>query len=1148
MTFYDEETAIEESTKYFDEDSLAGKTWVNKYALTDEKGRFLESNPEQMHDRIIKEVMRIEKKYSNPQLTEEKLKEMMYHFKYIVLGGSGMSGIGNDYKYSSLSNCFVIESPTDSYGGICKSDQELLQLMKRRGGVGMDLSKLRPKGTAVTNDAKTSSGAVSFMERFSNSTREVSQNGRRGALMLSLEVTHPDAELFIDSKLDTSKITGANVSVKVTDKFMDAVKSGRKFLQKFPIDTPDEDLSIDPNKEYVEDKLYNGGKEGTYFKFVDAKRIWDKIIKNAWASAEPGVMFFDNMLKESPADIYNGYQTVSTNPCLSGDSKILMADGSRKKISEIVKGDEVISFDMDTCTPVKTKVINSSKTKSNAEVISLGDLRLTPDHKVACPVSNEYKEAKDVRFVRTMESKSSMVLRNGENYDVNVGKGFLSSLGVRVELNNPVTGEFNIVVFGNKYFYSENLVEFKLLNYLLTHYPGKVEQNPDPIDGEKYRFKVDSLYFNVVKKRKKLHVSIKDTGGNMSPENLKMLVDVIESLEYSFFTKEEVEDCMILRMQAPCGAYNIDEVYPRKIEEREDVYDIQLNVIHNFFAEGILVHNCGEIPLCPNDSCRLLSINLSSLVDDPFTKIASVNIKKLDKVARIAQRIMDNVIDLEAEHIEKIIDKVKSDPENDDTKRVELELWEKILDKTVNGRRTGIGITGLGDLLAKIGVTYGSEESIKIAELIQKTISSGCYAESINLAKERGPFNNYNRETEFNIPEGKGLFLKRMMKELPKEDIENWKKYGRRNIACLTIAPTGTVSIMTQTTSGIEPAFSLWYLRRKKTTDKSKAVFTDASGDMYEEFLVVHKGFVDWYQVNNKNLSYEDCTRYIVDLPESEKIKLYEKSPYYLSTSKDINWVNKVRLQGAMQRWIDHSISCTVNVPENTTVETVSEIYMAGYDSGCKGLTIYRDKSRDGVLVNASSSNSESINLSPDPRPESLEAKVYRFKNGADRWIAFVGVLNNHPYELFLGKIDDGFSFLPKQVSEGIIKKVPTVNEDGSKGRRYDFFYKTKFGYDNVFEAINEKFVPEFWNYARMLSGVLRLGIPTETIVKEIVDKLSDDGGIGMNTWKKGVKRALTKHINDGVKSTSVCPNCGGEMVYQGGCETCSSCATSKCE
>jgi ribonucleoside-diphosphate reductase len=597
MTFYDEETAIEESTKYFDEDSLAGKTWVNKYALTDEKGRFLESNPEQMHDRIIKEVMRIEKKYSNPQLTEDKLKEMMYHFKYIVLGGSGMSGIGNDYKYSSLSNCFVIESPTDSYGGICKSDQELLQLMKRRGGVGMDLSKLRPKGTAVTNDAKTSSGAVSFMERFSNSTREVSQNGRRGALMLSLEVTHPDAELFIDSKLDTSKITGANVSVKVTDKFMDAVKSGRKFLQKFPIDTPDEDLSIDPNKEYKEDQLYNGGKEGTYFKFVDAKRIWDKIIKNAWASAEPGVMFFDNMLKESPADIYDGYQTVSTNPCLSGDSKILMADGSRKKISEIVKGDEVISFDMDTCTPVKTKVVKSLKTKSNAEVISLGDLRLTPDHKVACPVSNEYKEAKDVRFVRTMESKSSMVLRNGENYDVNVGKGFLSSLGVKVELSNPVTGEFNIVVFGNKYFYSENLVEFKLLNYLLTHYPGKVEQNPDPIDGEKHRFKVDSLYFNVIKKRKKLHVSIKDTGGNMSPENLKILVDVIESLEYSFFTKEEVEDCMILRMQAPCGAYNIDEVYPRKVEEREDVYDIQLNVIHNFFAEGILVHNCGKLIL-----------------------------------------------------------------------------------------------------------------------------------------------------------------------------------------------------------------------------------------------------------------------------------------------------------------------------------------------------------------------------------------------------------------------------------------------------------------------------------------------------------------------------------------------------------------------
>lgn len=864
----DEKTAIEESTKYFDEDSLAGSTWVKKYALTDDKGRLLESTPKDMHDRIIREVMRIENNYPNPTLTEDLLKEMLYHFKYIILGGSGMSGIGNDYKYSSLSNCFVIDSPEDSYGGICKTDQELVQLMKRRGGVGLDLSKLRPEGTKVTNDARTSSGIVSFMERFSNSTREVSQNGRRGALMLSIEVTHPDSEKFIDSKLDRSKITGANISVKITDKFMEDVKAGKRFLQKFPIDTPEEDLGVIEGHEYIEGEIYFGLKDGTYFKFVDAKRLWGKIIHNAWASAEPGVLFYDTILRESPADIYPDYKTISTNPC-------------------------------------------------------------------------------------------------------------------------------------------------------------------------------------------------------------------------------------------------------------------------------------GEIPLQPNDSCRLNCINLSSVVYNPFTDKAGVDFDLLTKVARTAQRIMDDVIDLEAEHIRRIIDKIKSDPESEDTKKVEFDVWNKILKTTLNGRRTGVGITGLGDMLAKLGITYGSEESLKICEKVQRTIATACYSESISLAKDRGPFNDFDKEIEFDIPEGKGGFLKRIIKCLPEETVEDWKNYGRRNIACLTIAPTGTVSLMTQTTSGIEPAFSLWYKRRRKTSDKSKCVFTDSVGDMYEEYLVVHKGLIDWYNVNNENLSYEECKSHILGLSDNELSDLYKKSPYYLSTAQDIDWVNKVKLQGVMQKYVDHSISCTVNVPENTTEETVSNIYMSGYDFGCKGLTIYRDKSRDGVLITSTPKNSNAVDPMK-PRPESLNAKVYRFKNGSDRWIAFIGFLNNRPYECFLGKIDDGFSFLPKQVTEGIIKKV-IVEENGKKGRRYDFFYKTKFGHDNAFEAINEKFDQEFWNYARMLSGMLRHGLPIDQVVN-IIDQLSDDTGIGMNTWKKGVKRALAKNIDNGVKSLSKCPNCGSDMVYQDGCEKCLSCGSSKCE
>jgi len=859
--------AISESIKYFDGDELAATTWVNKYALKDEDGVILERTPKDMHDRIISELLRVESKYNN-DFTKDELEELFYHFKYLIPGGSAMSGIGNKYKHTSLSNCFVIDPPEDSYGSILKADEELIQLMKRRGGVGTDLSNLRPASALVSNDAKSSSGLASFMERFSNSTREVAQGGRRGALMLSVSISHPDAENFINAKLQEGKVTGANISVKITDKFMTAVKEHKRFLQVFPITTNEKDLNIKDLNELELNKLYRYGKENIYYKVIDANKLWMKIMQNNWKSAEPGILFEDNILRESPADYYKDFHTVSTNPC-------------------------------------------------------------------------------------------------------------------------------------------------------------------------------------------------------------------------------------------------------------------------------------GEIPLCPYDSCRLLAINLYSFVENPFTEKAKFNFNKLKKVSRYAQQIMDDIIDLEIEHIVDIINKVESDPESKELKKVELDLWKNILDKTKRGRRTGIGITAEGDMLAALNIKYGTDQSIDFCTEVHKCIAVNCYEKSIELASVRGPFPEFSN-TELNVNNNSN-FIKRIYKEVSDEHKSLWMEIGRRNIACLTIAPTGTVSLMTQTTSGIEPAFKLWYVRRRKTNDKTKATFTDSTGDMFEEFNVIQYKFIEWYRINKKvNDSFSECKTHLENLSEEELIGIYKESPWYKATAQDINWVKKIELQGSVQKWIDHSISCTVNVPKETTVDIINNIYLAGYNSGVKGLTIYRDGSRDGVLISKNTVTEVPCKINK-PRPDVVPAKLVRFKNNSENWIAFIGILDGSPYEIFCGKVDDDIRYLPKSVTEGKIVRVTTGDPiDGKIPHRYDFQYEIMYGYVNTLPSISSIFSSEYWNYARFISGMLRAGVPIIQIINVIKGLTQDTNTI--NTWRNGVARALKQFIKDGEKSGNVCSECGSELVFQGGCQICPNCGNSRCD
>lgn len=837
---YDE--AFKESLKYFDGDELAARVWVNKYALKDSFGNIYEQSPADMHWRIANEIARIESKYENP-LSADQIFELLDHFRYIIPAGSPMTGIGNQFQIASLSNCFVIglDGNSDSYGAIMKIDEEQVQLMKRRGGVGHDLSDIRPKGSPVKNSALTSTGLVPFMERYSNSTREVAQDGRRGALMLSVSIKHPDSEAFIDAKMEEGKITGANVSVKIDDEFMRAVEAEASYEQQFPI----------------------SGDHPIFNKTIDAKTLWKKIIHNAWKSAEPGVLFWDTIIRESVPDCYAdmGYKTVSTNPC-------------------------------------------------------------------------------------------------------------------------------------------------------------------------------------------------------------------------------------------------------------------------------------GEIPLCPYDSCRLLALNLYSYVDNPFTPQATFNFEKFRKHVMVAQRIMDDIIDLEQEKIQAILAKIDSDPQDDETKFTEYSLWKKIDRKCEEGRRTGVGITAEGDMLAAMNLRYGTTEATDFAVQVQRTLALAAYRSSVIMAKERGAFKLFDVNREKDNP-----FINRL-READPELYEMMKQYGRRNIACLTIAPTGTTSLMTQTTSGIEPVFMAVYKRRRKVNPNDPKVhidYVDESGDAFEEYIVYHQKFLTWMKANGYDVEK--------NYTQEELDELLARSPYHKATANDVDWVEKVRMQGAIQKWVDHSISVTVNLPNDITEEVVNEIYITAWKSGCKGCTIYRDGSRSGVMIEVKKKDKPEMPYCKQPevtetRPESLECDVVRFQNNKEKWVAFVGLLDGYPYEIFTGLQDDDEGIvLPKSVTKGrIIKKAC---EDGTK--RYDFQFENKRGYKTTVEGLSEKFNKEYWNYAKLISGVLRYRMPVERVIKLVSSLQLGDENI--NTWKNGVERALKKYIKDGTKASGqICPNCGHEsLIYQEGCLICKNCGASRC-
>ncbi len=830
--------ALKESVKYFKGDELAASVWVNKYAMKDSYGNLYEKSPVDMHWRLANKFAEIEQKYPNP-MSKEEIFALLDGFKYVIPQGGPMTGIGNDYQVASLSNCFVIghDRPADSYGGIMKMDEEQVQLMKRRGGVGHDLSHIRPAGTPVLNSALTSTGLVPFMERYFNSTREVAQDGRRGALMLSVSIKHPDAESFIDAKMQQGKVTGANVSVKIDDEFMRDAIAGKEYTQQYPIDS----------------------RTPVIVKKINAQQLWKKIVHNAWKSAEPGILFWDTVLRESVADCYAdlGYRTVSTNPC-------------------------------------------------------------------------------------------------------------------------------------------------------------------------------------------------------------------------------------------------------------------------------------GEIPLCPYDSCRLIAINLYSYVDNPFTFAATFNMDLFKKHVRMAMRLMDDLIDLEMEKIAAILKKIESDPEDDEVKRTEYNLWKKIEKKSLGARRTGLGITAEGDMLAALGIRYGSDEAINFAVEVQKTLAVEAYRTSVEMAKERGAFPIYDAQREVGNP---------MIERIKAADpalYEDMVKYGRRNVSMLTIAPTGTTSLMTQTTSGIEPVFLPYYVRRRKVNPNDQNVnitFTDDVGDCWEEYYVFHHKFLDWCQV--QGLSKEE----VVKMPVEKVDELVSKSPYYKASSADIDWVAKVKMQGSIQKWVDHSISVTVNLPNSVTEELVAEVYKTAWECGCKGVTVYRDGSRAGVLVSKKEEPKEV--LRPKKRPASLEADVVRFMNGKEHWIALVGKINNQPYEIFTGLADEDTRYIPKSVTKGFIVKQKDVNTGAS---RYDFHYVDKYGYTNIVGGISHMFNKEYWNYAKLISGVLRNGMPVVDVLNLINGLQLDSETI--NTWKNGVERALKRYIPDGTKDDTgkVCSKCGSnELVYQEGCLVCKSCGYSKC-
>lgn len=1309
---------VEKSTlEYFNGDTLATKTWINKYCLKDSNDNLYEKTPDDMHWRIAKELARIENNYPNP-ISEDEIYETLKNFKYIIPQGGPMSGIGNTNQIVSLSNCFVIGNESDSYGGILLTDQELVQLAKRRGGIGLSVSHIRPKGTPVKNSALTSTGVVPFLERYSNSTREVAQDGRRGALMISTSIKSMDSEDFIDAKMEAGKVTGANVSVKIDDDFMNCVINKTPYIQQFPIE------SLTPK----------------YTREIDATKLWKKIIHNAWKSAEPGVFFWDNIIKESIPDCYTkfGFKTTSTNPCIVGETMVAVADGrhmvSMKQLAEEGKDVDVYCSADDDSLVIR-KMRNPRITGYKVPVYKL---TLDDDNYVIATANHQfrlkngyYTELKDLQIGDSLDilTKSTMglheVIKNMNSKSQNYfwfydeeSEKYIAEHRIICKHNNgdiigniihhkdfnglnnspdnliPMLKEDHDRLHGDMKFGKDNPI-FKVIadnekygkwiNNLSEACTGELNGNSKNISNEqlincgielttklKRRFsyrewsefaKINNLPQIFTNYRKKdlgtiVEFSFKcsDLCGledqnhdtRLLQSRLNMIeqgyeTNIIDNIVYvkrkceakncekTFwvdYDKREVSFCshecaqhylnfdkeiklqrnngildyvkgrsvniknkqleiftnlkfnlnrepLLDEWENECKNQNIPyrlskhsksmvlsysdlkesaKLYNHRVKSieyvgEEDVYNGTVDEFHNFFVGGFETKNefnkpnylfinnlqCGEIPLCPYDSCRLLALNLVSFVENPYTAEATFNFELFNKYVIYAMKFMDDIVDLELEKIDQIMEKIISDPEDESTKRVEYELWVKIKEKTIQGRRTGLGITSEGDMLAALGLRYGTVEATNFAIFIHKTLAVEAYKTSILMSKERGCFGVWDYELEKNNP-----FIQRILNELQEEYVQMYKETGRRNIALLTIAPTGTVSLMTQTTSGIEPAFLIDYKRRRKVNPNDKNVkptFVDEIGDSWEEYNVFHLGFIKWSEINGYNVEE------LKNMKDTDLKEIVKKSPYYGATSADVDWLEKVRMQGEIQKWVDHSISVTVNLPENVSEDIVSQVYETAWKSGCKGMTIYREGSRSGVLISKSEPKQNIFQENNAPkRPKVLPCDIYRFQNKGEKWIAFLGLMENKPYEIFTGLQDD--IIFPNYVNKGEIVKIK--EEDGQS--RYDFKYVDKDGISQEFRGLSRVFNREFWNIAITVSTVLRHGVPLPNVIK-IIDKLNFDGD-SISSWKSGVKRAIKRYIKDGtVVKGDVCPECGSKnMIFKEGCSTCMDCGHSKCD
>jgi ribonucleotide reductase alpha subunit len=1146
---YTREEVFNSSLDYFKGDELAANVWINKYALKDSHGNVYELNPREMHMRLAKEISRIEHKFGSPKLTEDTLFQLFDKFKYIVPQGSPMAGIGNTLQYVSLSNCFVIgtSGSSDSYGSILKIDQEQVQLMKRRGGVGHDLSHIRPKSSPVENSALTSTGVVPFMERYSNSTREVAQDGRRGALMLSISMRHPDAEAFIDAKMDGTKVTGANVSVRIPDDFMEALISKEIYLQKYPVDS----------------------NTPIYTKTVDPNTIWNKIIHNAWKSAEPGVLFWDKIINESLPDRYAdlGYKTLSTNPCVIGSTLIATADGrnavSIEKLAEEGLDIPVYSTNIESGRTEIKIGRNPRKTGIKSEVWKLklddgSELISTPNHKILTK-DLKYVELKDLsegisimpfnsfnsngyrQVTNTGAKMTGGAMRNRRQYrlihefykgavdsknfaihhvDCNSKNDHISNLELMTHEAHRALHAKNMIGKDNPYFKMTDEWKFNFASH-----PGEKNGKYIDVNNQELVNQGKVVFEKEGKLTRQLwydHAKI-----NSLPQFLNN--------DFRFGTFQNFKNQVATNHKVvSVEFYGYEDVYNITVDDNHNYHIITSYEDENFItSSGICIKNCGEIPLCADDSCRLIAVNLYSYVNNPFTSEAEFNWELFKEHAAITTRIMDNIIELEIEMIDRILDKIKNDPEDIEIKAVEKNLWERIKKKCQDGRRTGIGITAEGDMIAAMGLRYGTPEATKFATEVHKQYALTVYRASCNLAKERGSFAIWDPKREEGAP-----ILERIKKEDPAL-YADLMKYGRRNIALLTIAPTGSVSILTKTSSGIECAFLVSYRRRRKVNPNDKNVridFTDSVGDTWEEYNVFHHHFETWLLVNGYDLEL------VKSMKDAELNKIIEKSPYHKALANDVDWVEKVVMQGKIQQWIDHSISVTVNLPEHVDEALVNDVYVTAWKNGCKGCTIYRDGSRSGVLISNEVKQLQDAfkdNHAPK-RPDTLDCTVSQFNNNKERWIGFIGLYDGRPYEIFTGKLED-FP-VPNYVDEGKITKMKS-----KEGNNYHFVYKDKTGNEITLPNLNHAFDHTFYDMAKTISAIMRHGMPLPYVI-DLMDSLNLDGDL-INTWKSGVKRLIKKFIKDGTTVTgSTCQDCGSDALeYKEGCLSCAACGSSKC-